>query len=141
MIINILTIFVATGLVWGFQGTSFEFLIDVVSKGSVILGLLFFLGTSVGVLRFPDFYSRLHAAGKGDTLSSAVILFGCAIYVLDHGHLSISSIFVGIKLLIIMNFIFIGSPTATHAIMDAGYETEIKHWSKREASEKSGDQV
>ena len=38
------------------------------------LGLLFFLGAAVGLFRFPDFYTRIHAAGKGDTLSSLLIL-------------------------------------------------------------------
>ncbi|MBT3785210.1 sodium:proton antiporter, partial [bacterium] len=36
----------------------------------VLSGLFFFFGTSVGLLRFPGFYTRMHAAGKGDTLSS-----------------------------------------------------------------------
>ena len=43
----------------------------------ISIGLLFFLGTAVGLLRFPDFYSRMHAAGKGDTLSTVLILLGC----------------------------------------------------------------
>ncbi|MED6325932.1 MAG: monovalent cation/H(+) antiporter subunit G, partial [Verrucomicrobiota bacterium] len=34
----------------------------------IVVGLVFFLGTSIGLLRFPDFYTRMHAAGKGDTL-------------------------------------------------------------------------
>ena len=46
-------------------------------------GLFFFLGASVGILRFPGFYTRMHAAGKADTLSSILILLGCAIYVLS----------------------------------------------------------
>ena len=41
-----------------------------------VLGLLFFVGTSVGMIRFPDFYSRMHAAGKGDTLSTMLMLAG-----------------------------------------------------------------
>ena len=37
-------------------------------------GSLFFLGATLGILRFPDFYTRMHAAGKGDTLSSLLFL-------------------------------------------------------------------
>ena len=33
-----------------------------------VVGLVFFLGAAVGMVRFPDFYTRMHAAGKGDTL-------------------------------------------------------------------------
>ena len=46
----------------------------------MIAGLFFFFATTIGVLRFPDFYTRMHAAGKGDTLSSLLILVGLAIY-------------------------------------------------------------
>ena len=42
----------------------------------VASGLIFFFATTVGLLRFPDFYSRMHAAGKGDTLSSLLMLAG-----------------------------------------------------------------
>ena len=96
----------------------------------ISLGLLFFLGTTVGLIRFPDFYTRMHAAGKGDTLSSMLILLGSALLAIDNGHLDYALVLVGVKILIIMNFIFIGSPTATHAMMDAGYETGVKHWVK-----------
>ena len=39
-------------------------------------GFILFLGASVGILRFPGFYTRMHAAGKADTLSSILILLG-----------------------------------------------------------------
>ena len=42
------------------------------------------------------------------------------------------SILVFVKLLLIVVFIFVGSPTATHAIMNAGYKTEVKHWTKED---------
>ena len=93
-------------------------------------GLFFFLGSAVGVLRFPDFYTRLHAAGKGDTLSTVLILLGCALIALQDGHYDHSSILVALKLLMIIIFIFFGSPAATHAIMDAGYKSGVKHWEK-----------
>ena len=52
------------------------------------------------------------------------------LYVLATDHIEVSNVLVGIKLLVIMNFIFIGSPTATHAMMDAGYETGVAHWKR-----------
>lgn len=95
----------------------------------VSLGLFFYLGTSVGLIRFPDFYSRMHAAGKGDTLSSVLLLAGLALYHLDH--LTVGTGLVALKILFIIVFIFIASPTATHAIMDAGFEAQVKCWTKR----------
>ncbi len=90
------------------------------------LGLFFFLATTVGILRFPDFYTRMHAAGKGDTISSLLILLGLALYNLHH--LSLSTALVSIKIMMILVFFFMASPTATHAIIDAGYESQIEPW-------------
>ena len=101
----------------------------------IVLGVFFFLGTSIGLLRFPDFYSRMHAAGKGDTLSSVLLLAGLALYHLDH--ITVDTVLVSVKIMFIGLFIFIASPTATHAIMDAGYESKVKHWIKRKPDQET----
>ena len=93
------------------------------------VGLFFFFATTVGLLRFPDFYTRMHAAGKGDTLSSLLMLLGLAIYNLHH--VSAGNVLVSTKIMFILVFLFMASPTATHAIIDAGYESEVKPWVKR----------
>ena len=95
----------------------------------VSIGVFFFFGTAVGLIRFPDFYSRTHSAGKGDTLSSILILSGLALYHLHH--LTPETLLTAAKILFICLFIFISSPTATHAIMDAGFESGVRHWNKR----------
>jgi multicomponent Na+:H+ antiporter subunit G len=94
----------------------------------LIAGLFLFFATTVGLLRFPDFYSRMHAAGKGDTLSSLLMLFGLTLY--EFHELNLATVLVGLKILLIMVFIFMASPTATHAITDAGYESGVKPWQK-----------
>ncbi len=94
----------------------------------IIAGLVFFLGTSIGLLRFPDFYTRMHAAGKGDTLSTVLILVGCIFAAGNQGELSW---LLALKILLIINFIFIGSPTATHAMMDVGERAGAKPWNKK----------
>ena len=45
-------------------------MMEILAYILISTGLIFFLGTTIGLLRFPDFYSRMHAAGKGDTLST-----------------------------------------------------------------------
>ena len=96
----------------------------------IALGLFFFFATTIGLLRFPDFYTRMHAAGKGDTLSSLLLLSGLSLYNLHH--FSGQNLLTSIKILVILVFIFMASPTATHAIIDAGYESEIKPWQREE---------
>jgi len=114
-------------------------MIDSLSVILTIAGLFFFLTTTVGLLRFPDFFSRMHAAGKGDTLSSLLMLLGLAIYTLHH--ISVGSILVIIKMFFILLFIFLASPTATHAIIDAGYRSEIKPWVKKNDREEEDDDL
>ena len=94
----------------------------------ITVGLFFFLGTSIGLLRFPDFYTRMHAAGKGDTLSTVLILAGCIFAVAHQGGLSW---LLGMKILLIILFVFIGSPTATHAMMDVGERAGAEPWKKK----------
>ena len=95
----------------------------------ILAGLIFFLGAAVGVVRFPDFYTLMHAAGKGDTLSSLLVLLGFSVYQLrDFQSFSESWIIllVILKLIAISTFFLITSPTSTHALMDAGWEDKVK---------------
>jgi len=95
---------------------------------AMLSGLLFFVATTVGIIRFPDFYSRVHAAGKGDTLSTTLFLGGTILYLLRD--FSGSTLLTAVKLLLIVFYIFIASPTATHAIIDAGYEFRVPYWTR-----------
>jgi len=88
----------------------------------IVAGLVFFLGAVTGMVRFPDFYTRMHAAGKGDTLSSLLVILGFALYQLDAGDWDRGHWLVALKLVGICAFIMITSPTSTHALMNAGYE-------------------
>ena len=107
--------------------------IVILSMILICLGLLFFLGAAIGIQRFPDFYTRMHAAGKGDTLSSLLVILGFAVFHIhdlqftedwfSHNWLKLLVI---AKLLAICAFIMITSPTATHALMDAGWEDGIE---------------
>jgi len=99
----------------------------------LVAGVFLFLATTIGLLRFPDFYSRMHAAGKGDTLSSLLMLLGLALY--EFHELNLATVLVGGKILLITVFIFMASPTATHAITDAGFESGARPWQKEKTGE------
>ena len=58
-------------------------LLQIIGVICGILGLIFFLGSAVGMVRFPDFYTRMHAAGKGDTLSTMLMLGGFGLVTMD----------------------------------------------------------
>ena len=109
--------------------------LDVCGMVLAGLGLLFFLGAAVGLYRFPDFYTRMHAAGKGDTLSSLLILAGFALITLDD--FSIVGWLLVVKVMAIVLFIMLTSPTSTHALMRAGFEDGVEPVTK-EPKKKGG---
>tara|TARA_A100001037_G_scaffold205766_1_gene184043 strand:+ start:274 stop:633 length:360 start_codon:yes stop_codon:yes gene_type:complete len=91
----------------------------------IVLGILFFFGGVVGLLRFPDFFTRMHAAGKADTLSTILILGGFIVYNFAEGG-DAGNWNVLVKIAFIALFIMLTSPTSTHALMRAGFESGIE---------------
>jgi multicomponent Na+:H+ antiporter subunit G len=91
-------------------------------------GLFFFTGGAIGILRFPDFYSRLHPAGKLDTLGLLLALIALALFNLHH--FSLATVLTSLKIFLIVVFVFLASPTATHAIVDAGVRAGLDPWTK-----------
>ncbi|AGW14573.1 monovalent cation/H(+) antiporter subunit G [Megalodesulfovibrio gigas] len=102
-----------------------------------VLGLVFYTGGTVGIIRFPDFYARLHAAGKLDSLGALMMLAGCAIFELQH--VNLGTVLTALKIMLIIVFIFLASPTATHAIVDAGLASRHDFWSKRKGASTPAD--
>lgn len=102
---------------------------DIIVVIFLLVGLFFFLGGAVGIIRMPDFYSRLHPAGKLDTLGIFAMVIGLAVYNLHH--FSFGSLLLSIKMFLIVFFVFLSSPTATHSIVDAGMRAGLRHWTKK----------
>ncbi len=106
--------------------------IDLIAMIMIVCGIILFLGSAVGLLRFPDFYTRMHAAGKADTLSTLLIIGGFGVFHLHdffevlHAHGDwYKPLFVILKLSGICLFIMFTSPTSTHALIEAGYSDGI----------------
>jgi len=96
----------------------------------VVTGLFFFAVGVLGILRFPDFYTRLHAAGKCDSLAAVLVIAGVALYNL--ADFSLANLLVSLKILAIAAFVFVASPTATHAITKAALVIGVEPWSKKD---------
>ncbi len=103
-------------------------MMNIIVTVLLIAGLFFFTGGVVGILRFPDFYSRLHPAGKLDTLGSFLMMIAMALFALDH--FSLASLLTSLKIILIVALVFLTSPTATHAILDAGVRAGLPPWTK-----------
>jgi len=62
-----------------------DILVAIAGGVLIAAGLAFMLGGAVGVLRFPDFYTRLHAARAADGVGAALFLAGLAVLSGDGG--------------------------------------------------------
>ncbi|MDO8880379.1 MAG: monovalent cation/H(+) antiporter subunit G [Coriobacteriia bacterium] len=84
------------------------------------IGAFFFLVGTLGMLRFPDFYARTHAATKCDTVGAGAVLLALVLLRgLDPDSL---------KLLLLAALVLLSSPTAAHALARAAFRTGHEPW-------------
>lgn len=93
-------------------------IVNVLSWILLLGGALFLLISAIGVLRFPDFYTRLHAVSVCDTLGAGLVLVGLML----QGGFSL----VTVKLLLIFYFMMFSGPTAVHALAEAAFQGKLK---------------
>lgn len=96
----------------------FQFIREGLAVLFIASGVFFFLVSTIGLLRLPDVYTRLHATSKADTLGAGLSLLGVILYL----GWSLTSL----KLLVVIAFIWITSPTASHLIGKAAYRSKVK---------------
>ncbi|MDG5975681.1 multisubunit Na+/H+ antiporter subunit MnhG [Hydrogenophaga taeniospiralis CCUG 15921] len=92
--------------------------IDILSWACLVVGGFFCCVGALGLLRMPDFYTRMHAASVIDTLGAGLILVGLG--------LQAGWTLVTVKLLMVGLLIFFASPTATHALARAAMARGLK---------------
>ena len=85
--------------------------VDVLSWFCLLAGGAFCAIGGLGLVRMPDFYTRMHAASVTDTLGAGLMLLGMM--------LQAGASLVTVKLVMIGLLIFFASPTATHALAKA----------------------
>ncbi len=91
---------------------------NIISILLLSIGSFFFIIGFIGLNRFNDPFTRLHATTKCDTLGSGSIILGVILYQgID---------FTSLKLILIIAFIFISNPTAAHILSKATHRHGIK---------------
>ena len=90
-----------------------ELLVDILSWVAIAAGAFFLLVGAFGMIRLPDFWSRLHAASIIDSAGVFFILIGLGL----QGGLTL----VTVKLVLIAVFLGITGPTASHAVANAAW--------------------
>jgi multicomponent Na+:H+ antiporter subunit G len=98
---------------------------DLISAVLLTSGCFFAVTGGVGILRMPDFYTRLHAAGKVDSLAQALILSALMV---QSGLTLVTA-----KLFLIVVFLLATTPTATHAVAKTAHLSGLKPWRARKS--------
>ncbi len=101
-------------------------IIDIISWFCLLVGGFLCISGAVGIFRFPDFFTRMHAASVTDSLGSGLIILGLV--------LQSSEWIVVSKLIFILLFIFLTSPTSSHALAKAALHSGLRPWTKPSAS-------
>ena len=98
--------------------TNWDLFIEVLSWILILGGSAFCAIGALGMLRFPDFWSRLHAASVTESAGVFLLLAGLA--------LQAGIGLIAIKLILIAIFLFVTGPTATHAVANAALVSGLK---------------
>ena len=98
-------------------------LTDWLSAGMLLAGAFFYFAGTVGLLRFPDVYTRLHALTKADNVGLGLVV---AALVLQAGSLT-----VALKLLLVWLLAILASATNCHLIARAALRDNVRPWRKR----------
>lgn len=93
-------------------------LIDLLSWILLLSGSFLGISGAIGLIRFPDFFSRVHAASLTDTLCAMLIISGLA--------LQAGWSLVTLKLLFILLLLWYSSPAAGYALVKAAHHTKLK---------------
>ena len=95
-----------------------EALVYFASWACLLLGSTFCIIGGIGLIRLPDFYSRIHGGGITDTLGAGLVMLGLM--------LQAGWSLVTVKLVLIMLFLLLTSPVASHAIARAARHSGLE---------------
>ncbi len=97
-------------------------LLEYVSGILIVIGALFALVASIGLLRLPDLYTRMHAASKAGTLGSCVMLIALAVQSQD--------LAISMRALAGVVFFLMTVPISSHLLAKAAHAAGCRLWSK-----------
>ena len=95
-------------------------LLDLASWACIVSGSLTILIGTLGLLRLPDLFTRLHGAGMTDTMGAGLLLLGMLFQTTDW--------LVAVKLILILLFLAITSPTTSYALASAALHGGLVPW-------------
>lgn len=86
----------------------------------ILFGSMLSVISAIGIIRFPDVYTRAHAATKTTTVAVLITLVGVFLY------LWLSEGFISVKLMLGILFVFLTAPVSGHLVLRASYRANVK---------------
>jgi multicomponent Na+:H+ antiporter subunit G len=100
------------------KGVLYLTAIEIISSIFILIGVFFTLLSAIGVIRLPDVYSRMHAAGKSSTLGVVTLMIAAFIYFIPSG-------IVNVKVLLAILFLFITAPLSALMVNRSAYRNGV----------------
>lgn len=94
-------------------------LVELLTVVVMAAGVFFMVVSSVGLVRLPDLYTRVHAAGKAGTLGIVGVLLGVGVYYIANPS-------VVFEMVALVAFFFLTAPVAAHMLDRAAFLTGVK---------------
>lgn len=106
---------------------------EILSALFILGGAIFFVGSAIGMLRLPDFYSRIHASGNSETLGCMLSFIGLMIYE--------GPTINALKMAMVFIIVFLANPIGSHILGKAAYKSGHKVLTAKDlAKEKEEDE-
>jgi multicomponent Na+:H+ antiporter subunit G len=106
------------------SGAELGWVRDLLAAALLLNGLLFVIGSSVGITRLPDLFTRAHAASKCDTVGATSILAALAL---------LAPPSMAAKLLVLALLVVVTGPTTAHALARSAWRSGQRPWREGEA--------
>lgn len=93
---------------------------EFIGAALILIGSIISVISAIGIIRFPDVYTRAHAATKSSTLAVLLTLIGTFIYIW------FSDAFISVRVILGILFVFITAPVSGHLIIRAAYRSNVE---------------
>lgn len=106
-------------------------ILEILSAACLLIGAFFSLSGALGIFRLPDFFTRVHAASVTDSIATVFIILGLVL-ISDFG-------LIAVKLIFILLFLLLTSPTASHALAKSARHGGLLTLAESSATKKQDD--
>lgn len=97
---------------------------EIIATLFILCGAVFFVASAIGMLRLPDFYSRIHASGNSETLGCMLSFIGLIVYE--------GPTLTALKMAFVFLIVFLANPIGSHILSKAAYKSGHKIWTLKD---------